>query len=102
MLFNGLVRNRKLYEVFQISLILLVVGLLVYMNVVKFSGESLVTHLLIPLLIIIVALGVAWLKVKWTQTSGFIPTLFFMVVATSLEAIPSLNLKEGEVGIPLI
>lgn len=102
LLFNGLVRNRKVYEGFQIILILIMIGNLVYMNMAKFSGESLGVHLLIPVLIVVVAAGTAWLKAKWTQASGFIPTLFFMIVATSLESISALNPPEGEVGIPLI
>jgi KinB signaling pathway activation protein len=74
-------------------------GSQVYLNVTKFSREALGIHLIIPLLIFGAGVVVAWLKVKWTNSKAFIPTIFFMVIATVLEAIPSLNSKAG--GIPL-
>jgi KinB signaling pathway activation protein len=43
---------------------------------------------------------VAWFKVRQThRAAAWIPTIFFMVVATTLEMIPSIHFKVGEVGI---
>jgi KinB signaling pathway activation protein len=99
---NGFVRNRFLYQAIQVFLILIVLGNLFYLNVSKFAGVTLGLHLLIPLFILAVALVVAWFKVKWTKQTAWVPTIFFMVIATVLEMIPSINLKAGEVGIPFV
>jgi KinB signaling pathway activation protein len=45
---------------------------------------------------------VAWLKMRWTNPGALIPTLFFMVAATTLEAIPSINSKAGELPVIFI
>lgn len=99
---RGLVRNKTAYEVILLALMILLLGNLVYLNMAKYSGATLGIHLLIPLIVLVIGGVVAWLKAKWTNRSGFIPTLFFMVVATILEAIPSINPKAGEVPILII
>jgi KinB signaling pathway activation protein len=99
---NGFVRNRFLYQVIQVFFILIVIGNLLYLNISKFTGVSLWLHLLIPFSILAVALVVAWVKVRWTNQTAWVPTIFFMVIATTLEMIPSINLKAGEVGIPFV
>ncbi|MBA4496573.1 KinB-signaling pathway activation protein [Paenactinomyces guangxiensis] len=99
---SGLIRNTSLYDALQVLLVLVVLGNLVYLNIAKFGGTFLFVHLLIPLLILAAGLAVAWLKAKWTNRSGFIPALFFMVVATTLEAIPSINSKAGELPVAFI
>lgn len=97
---QGLVRTIKMYHVLLIVLLLIVLSNLIYLNVSKFSGENLWLHLLIPIVLIATASIVAWVKVRLTNKKAFIPTLFFMVVATALEAIPSINPKEAE--LPLV
>ncbi|RAL23297.1 KinB-signaling pathway activation protein [Thermoflavimicrobium daqui] len=93
----GFVRNALLFQVIQVLLILLVLGSLTYLFVSKFVGKDLYLHLLVPLLIAVIAWIVARVKVKWTQPTAFIPALFFMIAATTLEAIPSIKPKGGEV-----
>jgi KinB signaling pathway activation protein len=41
--------------------------------------------------VLIIALTVAYVKVRMTNRTALIPTLFFMVVATIMEAGPSLK-----------
>ncbi|SEN61802.1 KinB-signaling pathway activation protein [Lihuaxuella thermophila] len=99
---KGLVRSRWLYDFIQIILLFIVIGNLVYLHVVKFDGRMLWMHLWIPLLIVAVGVLVAWLKLRQTNPSAFIPTLFFMVTATTLEAIPSINARAGELPVVFI
>lgn len=99
---TGLVRTTKMYHGLLVFLLILVLANLVYLNVSKFTGENLWLHLLIPVLVLLVSSIVAWLKVRWTNRRALIPTLFFMVVATTLEAIPSINPKGSELPIVTI
>ncbi|MRG28614.1 hypothetical protein GIJ05_10660 [Laceyella tengchongensis] len=99
---KGLIRNKLGYDVTMLVLTVIILGNLVYLNAVKFSGESFWLHLLIPFIILLTALIVAKLKEKSTNVSAYIPTLFFMVVATILEAIPSINSKAGEIPLLII
>ncbi len=97
---KGMLRNKTVYDSVILLLTLVLLGNLMYLNSVKFSGESFWFHLLIPAVIILAAVIVATLKRKWTNSGATIPTLFYMIAATTIEAIPSLNPKEGE--IPLL
>lgn len=99
---KGLVRSKWLYDAIQIILLLTVLGNLIYLNVAKFDGAMLWLHLLIPFFIVAAGVFVAWLKMRWTNPSAFIPTLFFMVAATTLEAIPSMNSRAGELPVVFI
>jgi KinB signaling pathway activation protein len=94
---NGLFRKQSHFQVLQVILIFLVLGNLIYLNLSKFAGDAFWVHLVIPCLIVAVGWVVAFLKVKGTNHKTFIPTLFFMIAATILEATPSLNSKSGEV-----
>jgi KinB signaling pathway activation protein len=99
---RGLIRNKAFYDVLLILLLLLVLGNLTYLQVAKFKGMDLGLHLLIPAVILAAGVAVALLKAKWTQPEAFLPALFFMVVATVMEAIPSLNPQAGEIPLPMI
>ncbi|TCS94138.1 KinB-signaling pathway activation protein [Hazenella coriacea] len=93
---RGLIRNRNWYHIFLLGLVAVVLGNLVYLTFIKFKGEDFWIYLLIPVLITVVALVISQVKAKWTQPIAFIPTLFFMVAATTLEAIPSINIMGQE------
>lgn len=99
---KGLLRNKTVYDSVIFLLILVLLGNLLYLNSVKFSGESFWLHLLIPVVIVLSAIIVAGLKRKWTNPGATVPTLFFMIAATAIEAIPSLNPKEGEIPLFII
>jgi KinB signaling pathway activation protein len=106
MVFNwlsrGLVRNKGVYDGILFFLLALVLGNLLYMNAVKYKGADFWIHLSISALILLAAVVVASVKARWTNRSAWIPTLFFMTVATVIEAIPSLNPKAGEVPVPIL
>lgn len=99
---KGFLRNPKLFSAIQIFLILILLFNLIYLNASKFAGTSLWSHLIVPLLILVVSLAVAWWKTAKSIKEAFVPTLFFMVAATTLEAIPSINSKAGEVPLPFV
>jgi KinB signaling pathway activation protein len=47
-----------------------------------------------PIIILLVSAGIAYWKVKLTNRTAFVPTLFFMSVVTILEAVPAFSLDE--------
>ena len=94
---KGLLRKKIVYDTVMILLILVLIGNLLYLNLAKYQGEDFWLHLLVPTVIVLSAVIVAGLKRKWTNQSAYIPTLFFIIAATTIEAIPSINPKEGEV-----
>lgn len=99
---QGLLRTVKMYQGFLVILLLIVLINLNYLIFSKYKGADLWLHLLIPIVILGAAAIVAWLKVKWTHRRALIPTLFFMVVATTLEAITSLNPKGEEFPVVMV
>ncbi|MBD1373589.1 KinB-signaling pathway activation protein [Hazenella sp. IB182357] len=99
---RGLIRNKTTYDILLIAMVVFILGSLVALNSSRYSGVMLWKHLSVSLLIVVVAFIVAWLKSRWTNASAFIPTLFFMIVATVLEDIPSFSPKGEEVTLLLL
>ncbi|MBH8604881.1 MULTISPECIES: KinB-signaling pathway activation protein [unclassified Thermoactinomyces] len=99
---KGLIRQKSAYDLFLLFLMLIVLGDWVYLNLSKFNGESLWLHLLVPFTVLLAAFIVAGLKVKWTQKTAYVPTFFFMVVATVIEAVPTFHTKAGEIPLLMI
>jgi KinB signaling pathway activation protein len=99
---RGLFRNQQLFVVVQILLIVILLGNLIYLNVNKFTGTQLWKHLVIPVVIMLISILVASWKAKQSTSQAFIPTFFFLTVATTLESIPSLNSKAGELPFPFV
>lgn len=83
----GFIRNSRLYQGLQL---ILVIGILVKVGTGDF-GEPGSSGLILPFTVLGISLVVAYFKMKATNPNGFIPALFFMVAATMLEAIPSLE-----------
>ncbi|GIP19572.1 kinB-signaling pathway activation protein [Paenibacillus montaniterrae] len=46
---------------------------------------------LLPLCLLILSVAAAWIKVKQTNRSAFIPTMFLMFVVTAIEGYPALQ-----------
>jgi KinB signaling pathway activation protein len=100
---RGFFNSQKMFVGVQVALIVVLMINLIYLNTSKFSGVLLGVHLLVPLLLLVVSLLIAWWKMKKDgNRQVFIPTLFFMVAATTLESIPSLNSKAGELPLPFV
>jgi KinB signaling pathway activation protein len=92
----GIFKSASLWNAVQIVLILFGLFDLVYLRYENFaeSGDSLLPYFGPMLLLLVVALAVAWYKMKQTNRGAFIPALFFMVVATLVEWVPVLRENE--------
>lgn len=86
---NGLFRGKYLWSYIQIFVIIVTA---VYSVVLRVPvGESIWRYTIIPLLVILASIPVVYRKVKETNHQSIIPTLFFMIAVTLLEAIPALR-----------
>ncbi|RKN65230.1 KinB signaling pathway activation protein [Paenibacillus ginsengarvi] len=94
----SLFRGKLLYwDILQVVIIVIALFDIVYLRYIGADegvATSWVQYILLPILILIVAAIITRMKVKETNKSARIPTLFFMVVVTILEAIPAFNLNE--------
>jgi len=85
---RGVLRNTtwNLIQMFVIAIAI------IYLEMVTFSETSSFVHyIILPLAIFLFSWLVAYFKVKMTNGNALIPTIFFMVVATTFEAAPSLR-----------
>ena len=89
-------RSVFIWHAIQLVITGLVLVDLAYLRFVFFGKEteSAVSYIGYPMLILIVALVVSALKVKQTNKSAFIPTMFFMVVVTVIEWFPVLRVND--------
>ncbi len=85
-----------IWHAIQLVLTVFVLVDLAYLRFVFFGNETegAISYIWYPVLILVVALIVGILKVKQTNKSAFIPTLFFMVVVTVIEWFPVLRVNE--------
>lgn len=90
-LFKGFLRKRWVEDAVQVIMIVIVLFDLVYLRRTPDSGWA--AFFILPMVMLAVAWGVAWWKVKLTNASARIPTLFFMIVVTAIEAVPSIRLN---------
>jgi KinB signaling pathway activation protein len=89
---NGFFRNPFWFRLIQVLLTVLVLVDLAYLRMVKFGDvDGIWPQLGLPISVLILAWAVAYVKVRMTNRTAFVPTLFFMVVATVMEAGPSLK-----------
>jgi KinB signaling pathway activation protein len=88
----GIIRNKVVWDMLQWALVIIVLFDLVYLRYTS-SGGSLGAYFILPLVLTAVAWGTAAWKVRLTNQSGFLPTLFFMSAVTVLEAVPALRLN---------
>jgi KinB signaling pathway activation protein len=89
----GIIRNKVIWDLIQLTLTIVAIIDLAYLRYSSFKGASLLSYSIMPLLILAVSLAVSYWKVNLTNKNAFIPTLFFMVVVTILEAVPALKLN---------
>lgn len=92
----GLGLFKSLWSPVQVILILFVLFDLVYLRFSTFAkeGESILPYVGIALFILAVALAVAAYKVKLTNKGAFIPAVFFMIVVTTIEWVPTLRVND--------
>lgn len=82
----------RLWNWVQLVLIAFVLFDLVYLRHISFSeqNESWTQFIALPLILLIIGVVTAIVKAKLTNHKAFIPALFFIVVVTTLEAIPTI------------
>ncbi|NOU92917.1 KinB signaling pathway activation protein [Paenibacillus sp. LMG 31456] len=88
----GLVRSKWIWDTLQIILIAVTVFDLIYFRHMGTEGNW-ISYMILPLSMLVIAIGTALWKVKLTNRNGFIPTLFFMTAVTAIEAVPALRLN---------
>jgi len=86
---QGIFRNKLLWSYVQVFLIAAVTFYSVVLRVPE--GGSAAPFLALPFVVLLCAIPVTWRKVKQTNRSSLIPTLFFMTAVTLLEAVPALR-----------
>jgi KinB signaling pathway activation protein len=92
----GIIRNKTVWDLLQLAIVIVVLFDLVYLRYDRSNGLSSVFSLsIMPMIVLIVSLAVSYWKVRLTNRNAFIPTLFFMIVVTILEAVPALKLNNA-------
>lgn len=93
----GLGVFKSLWNAVQLVLIGFVLFDLVYLRYTAFAEEeeSVISYVAVAGALLIVGLIVAYVKMKQTNKQAFIPTLFFMIVATIIEWVPVLRENSG-------
>ena len=87
----GIVRSKWVWDVLQVVLVIIALIDLVYLRDAN-AQQSWLSYTVLPVVMLVVGLGIAYWKVKLTNRNGFIPTLFFMTAVTAIEAVPALRL----------
>ncbi|MVP00201.1 KinB-signaling pathway activation protein [Paenibacillus lutrae] len=93
----GILRSRKgAWSGLQLFFIALAIANLFFLRYTEFAEgrESLGMYLGIPALIIAAGLIVSQIKVSLTNSHARIPTLFFIIVVTSLEMLPAFSISD--------
>jgi KinB signaling pathway activation protein len=88
----GLVRSKWVWDVLQLIIVLITVFDLVYLRHTD-TGEAWAVYFILPAAMLIIAVAIALWKVKLTTPHGFVPTLFFMMSVTAIEAVPALRIN---------
>jgi KinB signaling pathway activation protein len=84
------------WNMIQVVIIAFVIQGLAYFRYAAFATEeeTIIAYSLIPLLLLIYGLFIAYLKSKQTNVGAFIPAFFFIVVVTTLEWLPALRVND--------
>jgi KinB signaling pathway activation protein len=86
-------RRMELWKVLQVILTVIVLIDLVALPLIQFSHpKAWYIYATVPALLLVGAWVVGYFKVKATNASAWIPTLFFMIVVTSIEAVPAFKI----------
>lgn len=92
----GLFGSAKLWSTLQIIFIAFTLQGLAYFRYSTFAneGETLLDFILVPFILLIYGLIIAYIKSKETNSGAFIPALFFIIVVTTLEWLPALRVND--------
>lgn len=89
----GILKHHRLgWIILQTFFIVLMISNLIILRYLKFehAGVMGINYWGIALIIALIAGVTAWQKVRLTNGQALLPTLFFMIVMTSLEFLPAL------------
>ncbi|PRO67163.1 KinB-signaling pathway activation protein [Alkalicoccus urumqiensis] len=89
----GIFKSVSLWNKVQIVLIVFALFDLMFFRHLLFAaeGESMLGYIWMPALLLAYGWVVAVIKSRDTNYSAFVPTLFFMVVVTTIEWVPALS-----------
>ncbi|MFC5713847.1 KinB-signaling pathway activation protein [Thalassorhabdus alkalitolerans] len=89
----GLFKSVKLWNRIQVILILFVLFDLIYFRYLAYADgdETIFGYMIMPFLLLLYSIIVAYFKMRDTNKRTFIPALFFMYVITTIEWIPALT-----------
>ncbi|WP_026673537.1 KinB-signaling pathway activation protein [Alkalihalobacterium bogoriense] len=92
----GLFKTTKLWNNVQIVIIAFVIFDLIYLRYISFSteNETVLHYVIMPVLLLLYGLIVAYIKAKQTNKGAFIPALFFITVVTTIEWVPALTAND--------
>jgi len=92
MMLNFIVRGVVRPATWNIVQMVMIGIAIAYLEMVTFSETSSFVHyIILPIAIFLFSWLVAYFKIKMTNGNALIPTIFFMVVATTFEAAPTLQ-----------
>ncbi len=88
----GIFRKKETWQLVQIGLIMFTFFYMVYLRYLVFGEEgNWLPFLGWPAILLIIALIVAYFKMKATNATAFIPATFFIFVVTIIEWVPALR-----------
>lgn len=96
---HNMFRSLRLWNWVQLLIIAIVIFDLIvfrFLPNVETGGQGFLYGTLLFILLA-VSLTTAYFKAKWTAKSAFISALFFMIVVTTLEWLPALMVRAGNV-----
>ncbi|AJS60243.1 KinB-signaling pathway activation protein [Paenibacillus sp. IHBB 10380] len=88
---NGIF-SRKVWQYIQMVLTVLALLELLFFRRIVGGQSDRWSDLVLGLSILVVSIGVAYFKAKWTNLSAWIPTLFFMIAITIVETVGGLKI----------
>jgi KinB signaling pathway activation protein len=92
----GIIRSKTLWDLLQLAIVIVALFDLAYLRYINFPGNvSFLSYSFLPLILLVISLGTAYWKMKLTNKSGFIPTLFFMAAVTVMEGVPAFKLNNS-------
>lgn len=85
----------KIWPHVQIVVALFAIFDLVYFRFLRFGGmNQIISFIWLPILVVVAALITSYLKNKQSDKNLWIPSMFFMIVMTTVELIPFLRVED--------
>jgi len=92
----GLFKSHQLWNKVQVVVIAFVYFDLIYFRYIAFAGENetILHYAVMPTLLLLYGIVIAYFKMKDTNQGAFIPALFFIFVVTTIEWVPALTVND--------